>query len=142
MTENKKVKKSVVSKEKNNKKVNGKELKEKKEKEIVTTETKQDTSFVEENKAMWKDIVRKIWDIFFWTAFAILLCIWIIDYIRVGSEKDPKFCLKKETLEYEDGTVSKCTGLGYKVYNYNRESLDKGIEFGPFFIKMKEPENK
>lgn len=94
-------------------------------------------NFMAEEKISTKEIALKIWDVVFWVLFAVIACIWIVDFFRVKSEKEPMFCLNKTTIEYKDGTVSKCTGLGYKVYNYNRTSLDKGLEFGPFFIKMK-----
>lgn len=151
MAEKKSSKKAVVSKvkvvevEKKGVSAKNKVQKDNAPKKVVETkvveEKKVDTSFADENRAMWKDVAKKVWDVFFWVAFIIILSIWIVDYIRVNKEKDPMFCLKNETIEFDDGTVSKCTGLGYKVYNYDRESLDKGIEFGPFFAKMKEPDN-
>lgn len=68
-----------------------------------------------------------------------LIIIWIIiffiDYFRARQTKTPIFCLIEETKEYEDGTVYSCTGLGYKVYKYDRTSVDATLEFGPFFIK-------
>ena len=68
-----------------------------------------------------------------------LVIIWIIiffiDYFRVRQAKMPIFCLTENTKEYEDGTVYSCTGLGYKMYKYDRDSIDASIEFGPFFIK-------
>ena len=68
-----------------------------------------------------------------------LIIIWIIiffiDYFRARQSKTPLFCISEETKEYDDGTVYSCTGLGYKMYKYNRSSVDATIEFGPFFIK-------
>lgn len=72
-------------------------------------------------------------------AILALVIIWIIiffiDYFRARQSKDPIFCISEQTKEYEDGNVYSCTGLGYKMYRYNRNSIDASIEFGPFFIK-------
>lgn len=100
----------------------------------IMEETKETTS-------VSRDTLKLIGNVIFWTVFAVLACIWLVDYFRVKSEKAPMFCLNEKTHEYEDGTVKECTGLGYKIYTYNRQSLGKGIEFGPFFIKMKNSEN-
>ena len=68
-----------------------------------------------------------------------LIIIWIliffIDYFRARQSKEPIFCLSEQTKEYEDGTVYSCTGLGYKMYKYDRASIDASVEFGPFFIQ-------
>lgn len=72
-------------------------------------------------------------------AILALVIIWIIiffiDYFRARQSKNPIFCINEKTKEYEDGTVYSCTGLGYKMYKYDRNSIDASIEFGPFFIK-------
>lgn len=71
--------------------------------------------------------------------FTIIVVGWIaiIALDALNSTKgEPKFCLSKETKNYEDGTVEICHGLGYKVYIYDRNDY-KGIEFGPFWIKEK-----
>lgn len=81
-----------------------------------------------------KRVLIKIFDILLWIILIGWMAIVLHDYIKVTNEKDPKFCLKEETIQYEDGTVKSCTGLGYKSYEYNRESY-KGIEFGPFWAK-------
>ncbi|MDD4624663.1 MAG: hypothetical protein PHX40_04770 [Bacilli bacterium] len=86
-------------------------------------------------------MIKKILNILFWVAFVVVFSIWVVDFIKVKSNKDPIFCLKKEVHKYDDGTVKECLGLGYRVYNYDRKSLPKGIDFAPFFIKMREPEN-
>ena len=62
------------------------------------------------------------------------LVILFVDFFRVKYEKMPIFCLSEETKKYDDGEVYRCTGPGYKVYKYDRESIS-AIEFGPFFIK-------
>ena len=53
-------------------------------------------------------------------------------------EKNLRYHKNKTTShihKYDDGKVTECIGLGYKVYNYDRESFDKGVEFGPLFTK-------
>ena len=68
-----------------------------------------------------------------------LVIVWIIiffiDYFRARKSLRPIFCIHEETITYDDGTVYVCTGLGYKMYEYNRSSVSASIEFGPFFIK-------
>ena len=81
-----------------------------------------------------KNIFIKILDILLWIILIGWMAIVFMDYYRVTNEKEPKFCIKEETIQYEDGTVESCTGLGYKVYEYNRDSFD-AIEFGPFWAK-------
>ncbi len=65
----------------------------------------------------------------------IWIIIFLIDYFRARQSKTPIFCISEETKEYDDGTVYSCTGLGYKMYKYDRSSINASIEFGPFFIK-------
>ena len=133
MAEKKTTKKAPTNEKKETKKTAIKE---------ETQEVKEmDTSIADESKEEWKEIGRKIWDIVFWIVFAVVALTWVVDFFRVSDRKDPMFCLSKKTHTFEDGTVEQCTGLGYKVYEYNRASLDSGIQFGPFFIKMKQPEN-
>ena len=60
----------------------------------------------------------------------------IIDYFNAKREKEIIFCIKKETINYKDGYTNICTGLGYKVIDYNRESIN-AIVFGPFYINEK-----
>ena len=132
MAEKKTTKKAPTNEKKETKKTAVKE---------ETQEVKEmDTSIADESKEEWKEIGRKIWDIVFWIVFAVVALTWVVDFFRVSDRKDPMFCLNKKTQTFEDGTVEQCTGLGYKVYEYNRSSLDSGIQFGPFFIKMKQPE--
>lgn len=116
-----------------------KKITPKKEPKEVVKVVKQTDNFMSEDKVSIKEVAFKVWDVVFWVLFAILVCVWIVDFFRVKAERQPIFCINKETIEFEDGDVDKCVGLGYTVYEYNRESLDNGIQFGPFFIKMKEP---
>ena len=93
-------------------------------------------NFLDENLSEEKEksLFQKILNIVLWIVLFAWMGLCIIDYIVVQSKNDPVFCLKKEVNQYDDGTVKSCLGLGYKVYQYNRDSYS-GIEFGPFWIK-------
>ena len=90
-----------------------------------------------EKRGLGVSIFKKVIDIIFWLAFAIVALTWVVDFINVNNEKEPVFCIKNKVHEYDDGQTTECIGLGYKVYSYNRTSTGTGHEFGPFFIKMK-----
>ena len=81
-----------------------------------------------------KEIIRKILAIILPIAFFGWIIIVLIDYYNASENKDPSFCLSKETKQYKDGTVQICTGAGYKVYRYNLEDYN-AIEFGPFWLE-------
>ena len=83
-----------------------------------------------------KSLARTIFDIAFWVIIAVLAIVWVTDFIKVQNDKKPVFCLVEKTHKFKDGTVDECVGLGYKIYDYNRESID-AHQFGPLFIKMK-----
>lgn len=106
-------------------------------KEVKEVEAKEENEMAQDFKDEKKDkknIFIKILDILLWIILIGWMAIVFMDYYRVTNEKEPKFCIKEETIQYEDGTVESCTGLGYKVYEYNRDSFD-AIEFGPFWAK-------
>lgn len=72
--------------------------------------------------------------IFIWLAIALF------DFFRVTMDRDPLVCIKNEVIEYFDGNVYKCTGLGYVAFKYDRESLNMR-DFGPiYFTEEKQPE--
>ena len=83
-----------------------------------------------------KSVGRIIFDVVFWVCISILAVIWLTDFFRVQNDKQPIFCLKEKTHEFSDGEVKECVGLGYKIYNYKRESIT-AHQFGPLFTKMK-----
>ncbi len=117
------------------KKTNTKEVKE--EKEEMSTE------FVEKkqkNKGE-KSTFSKIMNIVLWVILIGWMVICLTDFYNVSKEKEPMFCIKKETTKYDDGTVDMCLGLGYKVYNYKRASYS-AIEFGPFWSSDRSAETK
>ena len=85
-----------------------------------------------------KSVGRVIFDVVFWVCIIALAVIWLTDFFRMRDDKEPVFCLSKKTHEFEDGTVDECIGLGYKIYDYHRESLNGAHQFSPFFVGMKE----
>lgn len=81
-----------------------------------------------------KSMLSRILNIALWVILFAWMALVLVDYFKVRNEEEPVFCwFNKETTTYENGTVKECTGLGYKVINYNRENF-KAIEFGPFWI--------
>ena len=52
-----------------------------------------------------------------WILVIGVIAIIFTDYTLVKNEKEPKFCLKKETINNNNGRTDICTGLGYKYYN-------------------------
>lgn len=104
-----------------------KEVKEKEEVEV-------DADFKDVKKANKRNPILTVISIILWIAILGWLVVVIFDFYKVSQEQDPVFCISKETITYDDGTVDLCTGLGYKVYNYHRSSIS-GYEFRPFWIK-------
>lgn len=118
---------STVNQVKNNKKETVKE---------ITKEEKLKTTKITE-KEKTKKIGKIIFDIVFWVAIILLAIIWLTDFFRMKSNEEPVFCLSEKTHEFDDGTVYECKGLGYNIYQYNRESMKNAQQFSPFFIGMK-----
>lgn len=109
---------------------------EKNEVEVESTEISDE--FVDKKdkkkKVKKQSLISKIIGLIIWLVVFAWAGILLYDYYNVNQEKEPKFCLKTEIFEYEDGSVTLCTGLGYKVYRYEREILN-AREFGPFWIE-------
>lgn len=99
-----------------------------------------DVEFFEVKKDK-KSTFNKIMNIVLWVLLFIWMGICIVDFILAKTNNKPIFCLSRSETEYSDGKVKKCTGLGYKVYNYERESY-KGVEYGPFWIKDGSPQEE
>ena len=133
-------KKKKNSNNTSNKKKSLEKLDETKKIEVMeeekATEKKEKETF--ENGSKTSRILKKVWNIVFWTLFVCLFTVWIIDFIQVKREEEPIFCISEKIHEYEDGTTKECVGLGYKVYTYDRKSLNIKSQFSPFFVKMEE----
>lgn len=85
--------------------------------------------------------LKKVLNIVLWVILFGWIVICFTDFILTKTEKEPIFCTFSKTTEYDDGEVESCIGLGYKVYNYDRESFS-GIEFAPIWGKDKSAENE
>ncbi len=82
-------------------------------------------------------VVKKIISVIFTVVFICWLLLIIYESYTVSKGEQPKFCIKTEEHKYDDGVTTECLGLGYKVYTYNRSSIDIQIQFGPFWISEK-----
>lgn len=114
-------------------------MKAKKVKNVEIDEDFYDEKPKKKKEVVYKEkepsLISKILNIVLWVILFAWMAIVLVDYFQVRNEKEPKFCwFNDKTTQYENGTVEECTGLGYKVINYNREDF-KAIEFGPFWIK-------
>lgn len=109
------------------------EIKDLEEKKIAEDKKEASSEFVEEESKA-KEIFIKILNIVLWIVLFAWMAICLIDFFNVRNEKDPMFCISKDTIEYEDGNVDVCVGPGYKVFKYERDSY-KGIEFTHLFAK-------
>ena len=86
-------------------------------------------------------IVSKMFNIVITLVVIIWAGILLYDYFQVSNEKEPKFCIEKSLVKYDDGVTKICKGIGYKIYKYERESFS-GLDFGPFWIKERTATNK
>lgn len=113
-----------------------KKIKTEKEVKVEKQDNSKETIKIVKEKDK-KSLGQKIFDIVFWVAIIILAFVWLTDFIRLQNEKEPVFCLTEKTHKFKDGTVNECIGLGYKIYNYDRESINIKHQFSPFFVEMK-----
>lgn len=136
--ETKKVETKKAAKKTSVKKAPKKETKKEVKKVVVEEEMANIMEDEKESKKVNHETLKFIGNAIFWIVFAVLAFIWITDFVKVTREEEPVFCIKNKVHTFDDGTVNECVGLGYKVYTYNRDSFDKGVQFGPFFTKMKD----
>lgn len=101
----------------------------------------EEDEFVEIRKGKRKPSISKIMNVVLWVVLFAWIAICFFDFVTVKGNHDPKFCISKKTTTYSDGKVESCTGLGYKVYRYDRESFS-GLEFGPFWSKDRTAQDK
>ena len=92
-----------------------------------------DEDFLDEKKDK-KSTFNRVMNIILWIVLFVWMGICLVDFFLTKTDHEPIFCLSKDTTEYSDGQVRSCTGLGYKIYHYERDSY-KGIEYGPFWSK-------
>lgn len=105
-------------------------------KTIVEVDNQENISLTDDEKIL-DDTLKLIGILILWSILLIMVFAWIVDYNRVRDDKKPMYCITSKVHRFDDGSVEECIGLGYKVYNYNRLSLTKGMRFTPFFRKMK-----
>ncbi len=92
----------------------------------------EEKDYVKEDR---KRTISKVINIVLWLLLFAWMAFVFTDYLKVKNNKEPKFCwFNKQTTKYEDGQVTSCMGLGYKVIKYDRKSFN-AIEFGPFWIE-------
>ncbi len=91
----------------------------------------------EEKQNKNKKLIQTVFNFVFWIGISVLAAIWLIEFFLVKNDQDPLFCLDTKYHQFDDGDVTECIGLGYKIYNYERESLT-AREFGPFFVGMRD----
>ena len=101
---------------------------------------KKEEEFFNEKKNE-KSLFSRIMNVVLWVVLFVWMGICLIDFYKTHRQEEPIFCLKKETVTYDDGTVDSCLGLGYKVFNYKRKSYT-GVEYGPFWSKDRSNEKK
>mgnify|MGYP005781743365 CR=1 FL=1 len=82
-------------------------------------------------------VVKKVISVIFMVLFISWLSLIVYESYMVTRGEQPKFCIKKEEHKYNDGVTTECLGLGYKVYMYDRSSIEVQVEFGPFWISEK-----
>ena len=88
-----------------------------------------------------KSIVGKIINFVLWVVIFAWMGVCLVDFYNTQTEKEPKFTFKEETHTYDDGDVKIYTGLGYKIFYYNRKSYN-AIQYGPFWLKDRFEEEK
>ena len=97
---------------------------------------------VEKDNEDKKRLISRIINIVLWVILFAWMELVFVDFLNVKNEEEPQFCMcNKKTTQYDNGKVTECTGLGYKVINYKREDFN-AIEFGPFWIKDRTAKTK
>jgi len=117
--------------------------KKEKEKEILevkeTEKKEKQEVFEEKGRFDTRSIIRKTLNIFIWTIIFAWMAICLTDFFLARTERRPIFALNRTVISYEDGNVYRYTGLGYRVFYYQRE-IYKGIDFGPFWTSERDYE--
>lgn len=114
--------------------------KEVKEEKVFTEKEVKEMVKQEKKNQQEKSLFQRILNIVLWVVVLAWMAICVVDFIKVQNEKDPIFCLKKTSIKTGTGSAKVCTGLGYKVYNYDcatksGKNYSGAVEFGPFWTK-------
>ena len=83
------------------------------------------------------ETVKKILNLLLALAFLFWSYAFVSDCLRVNNGGRAKYCVKDTVYDQNDGSTEECLGLGYKVYYYNRSSVDIAKEIGPFWMAMR-----
>lgn len=83
-----------------------------------------------------KEQVKKILGIGLWAILFIWMAFCVTDFILVKTNNKPIFCAFDKVKEYDDGKVTTCYGLGYKVLDYDRQKFS-ALDFAPLWRKVK-----
>ena len=81
--------------------------------------------------------VKNIFNLLFTLAFLFWSYAFVSDCLRVNNGGVAKYCVKHIIYDQTDGSTEECLGLGYKVYYYDRTSVDITKEMGPFWMAMR-----
>ncbi len=103
---------------------------------------KEKRSLIRKEKASMnvKNMFSRIFSLIFTLVVVAWVVICLVDFFQVQGNNDPMFCLSKETIKLDKGTISKCNGAGYKVLRFNKiENCNVKIIFGPFWLEDKCP---
>lgn len=121
---------------------NTEEIKKDNEKQVKEENFEEMLDIKKKDLKKEKSIISRIINIFIWIILIAWMAIVVTDYLQIKKDKEPRFCwFNNKTTEYSDGVVTECTGLGYKVINYKRASMN-ATEFGPFWTKDRTKDNK
>ena len=104
------------------------------EEEVKVTVEEEKKPVKEKKSKGGKSVIVRIFDILLWVVILGWAAVCITDFVQVQREEKTVFCRTFEEEKYDDGVVRSCTGLGYKVFYYER-SCYKAFEFGAFWSK-------
>lgn len=88
----------------------------------------------EKKRKKGKSIFSRILNAVLWVIVLLWMAVCLVDFYKTHNDEKPIFTFKHEVTKYDDGNVESYTGLGYKIYYYNRASY-KGVQYGPFWLK-------
>ena len=102
---------------------------------VMMDSQKEEQSQSRKNKfSMWK-VIKKIMSLLITMLLVGYIVIVFTDYLQANNSENPKFCYEEVVIPYDDGTTTEYKCLGYKIFKYERASIN-AYEFG-FFITEK-----
>lgn len=82
-------------------------------------------------------MIKKILNICILSFFVFWVYAIVTDFQKVKNDDKAVYCIRQTLYDYTDGSVEECLGLGYKVFYYNRTSINAKTDFGPFWMKLR-----